>query len=1306
MTASGEKEVDAIASFPDMVYRRHPLPKLQKSITSLILSLKNRLKMDRLASLTWITWWLILSSLSWSHAIHILQGHEKVVPARTTLKLSCDGGGRFQHLQWNLPSESIRGRAKSRTEKSFAFLEVTNANVNDTGWYSCSGTDQRQQLAKPTSSDIYVYVSENNALFVPDGRAIVRALVGKDAVIPCRVNNPQARVTLTHNFQPFPYPAQYDPKKGFQLRNVNISYFGLLACEAMYKEIMDTVHFNLIVEDTSPLPKPYINGTIVRSIEGSDIYFTCKVRMELYQNYIVNWYMPQMKAMSANGRASLSTALEKQNAYTIHKITLKIHSLAKSDGGNYTCVVRDPSHRNASNSDFVQLIVVGKEDSFINLTIDGGNKIEVYEGEYAVWAVAYEAVPSPTFEWLSPDGSKIKNSHKYHISTNHLQTILNISSISRNDAGTFTLLGKAGKKERMLHLTLVIKAIPEVKLIGKDGFFLLSKNYDFKCNVFAYPLAKIEWTFLNCTTYDLCDRKGIPLLTETMQQSNITHEFNAVASTSGKLICRACNQLGCQEDTQDFFIADSEEGFYIKEPKDVTEGDNAVFNCSVSIYKYSVGIVWMWKQFNSSQYIQLFKSKDVLIKESQTSLSIRSELHLLNVSKHHQGEYLCQAKMLPSLGNTNAITSKTGTLTISKQKPPRFIYQQEKTSYIEYTGDQIQLDCVNEGNPEPEIIWTKNGKRIEVKGNDSHITFMQGKQIMAIVNSTLDDTGTYVCKLKNNLGTISRTFDLKVTQYKSPTTAPNKGLIAGIAIAFIILLGLVVYLIYRIRRERKNVNALSALEVATFHEGALLTIDPDLGIDEQAELLPYNPDFEFPREKLKFGKQVGSGAFGRVVKAEAEGIRDGEKSTTVAVKMVKAHSHISHLKALMTELKILIYIGHHLNVLNVLGACTTNLIKKELLVILEYCRYGNLHSYLQRHRESFINQVDPKTDAIDFTLGQSGNQEEEISLNPSGENAKESEAGWDNSMGQVQSTDTAGENSMSMVDSAGSNSNLDQRITIVYKSDFKGKPASPLCTKDLFCWAYQIAMGMEYLSSLKIVHADLAARNVLLADDNIVKICDFGLARNLYKNMDYKKQGQDPLPVKWMAIESIEDRIFSTKSDVWSFGVVLWELFTLGKTPYPGFEVNETFLKKLIQGYRLEKPQYSTHDMYRVMLGCWKEKPFNRPNFTDLVHRIGEVLDDETKKRYMELNVPYVNENALLGNCPNNYIAMLQRGNSVYVEPGPGLSDQPYVNINPGECTAMKAIRKNIEESDEEQKMLEDDELYLPMTKSFSESKK
>lgn len=111
-----------------------------------------------------------------------------------------------------------------------------------------------------------------------------------------------------------------------------------------------------------------------------------------------------------------------------------------------------------------------------------------------------------------------------------------------------------------------------------------------------------------------------------------------------------------------------------------------------------------------------------------------------------------------------------------------------------------------------------------------------------------------------------------------------------------------------------------------------------------------------------------------------------------------------------------------------------------------------------------------------------------------------------------------------------------------------------------------------------MLHGDLAARNILLAENNVVKICDFGLAKTMYKDNNYKKKGGELLPIKWMAIESIRDRIFSTQSDIWSFGIVLWEFFTLAKTPYPGMEAEKQY-QKLIEGYRLEQPEYATCEM-------------------------------------------------------------------------------------------------------------------------------
>lgn len=169
----------------------------------------------------------------------------------------------------------------------------------------------------------------------------------------------------------------------------------------------------------------------------------------------------------------------------------------------------------------------------------------------------------------------------------------------------------------------------------------------------------------------------------------------------------------------------------------------------------------------------------------------------------------------------------------------------------------------------------------------------------------------------------------------------------------------------------------------------------------------------------------------------------------------------------------------------------------------------------------------------------------------------------------------------------------------------------------------------------------MAARNILLAEDNVVKICDFGLAKTMYKDDNYKKQGDAPLPIKWMAIESIRDRIFSTQSDVWSFGIVFWEFFTLAETPYPGMEAEKQYLK-LIEGYRMEKPEFATNEVYDIMIDCWKAKPGLRPTFTDLVNGIGDLLDETVKMHYVDLNIPYLDMNTMLHEDGNNdYLTMM-----------------------------------------------------------------
>ncbi|KAJ3606028.1 hypothetical protein NHX12_028071 [Muraenolepis orangiensis] len=173
---------------------------------------------------------------------------------------------------------------------------------------------------------------------------------------------------------------------------------------------------------------------------------------------------------------------------------------------------------------------------------------------------------------------------------------------------------------------------------------------------------------------------------------------------------------------------------------------------------------------------------------------------------------------------------------------------------------------------------------------------------------------------------------------------------------------------------------------------------------------------------------------------------------------------------------------------------------------------------------------------------------------------------------------------------------------------------------ELVSGAYQVARGMAYLASKKCIHRDLAARNVLVTEDEVMKIADFGLARDVHHIDYYKKTTNGRLPVKWMAPEALFDRIYTHQSDVWSFGVLLWEMFTLGGAPYPGVPVEELF-KLLREGHRMERPSTCTPELYRLMTACWHSVPSQRPTFQRLVHDLDHTLSQITNKEYLDLSV-------------------------------------------------------------------------------------
>ncbi|XP_029906306.1 inactive tyrosine-protein kinase transmembrane receptor ROR1 isoform X2 [Myripristis murdjan] len=170
-------------------------------------------------------------------------------------------------------------------------------------------------------------------------------------------------------------------------------------------------------------------------------------------------------------------------------------------------------------------------------------------------------------------------------------------------------------------------------------------------------------------------------------------------------------------------------------------------------------------------------------------------------------------------------------------------------------------------------------------------------------------------------------------------------------------------------------------------------------------------------------------------------------------------------------------------------------------------------------------------------------------------------------------------------------------------SDEDGTVKSSLDHGDFLHMAIQVAAGMEYLASHFYIHKDLAARNILVGENLHVKISDLGLSREIYSSDYYRIQPKSLLPIRWMPPEAIAYGKFTTDSDIWSFGVVLWEIFSYGLQPYYGFS-NQEVMEMVRKKQLLPCPEDCPPRMYGLMTECWQEGPARRPRFKDIHARL------------------------------------------------------------------------------------------------------
>uniref|UniRef100_A0A672NB18 receptor protein-tyrosine kinase n=1 Tax=Sinocyclocheilus grahami TaxID=75366 RepID=A0A672NB18_SINGR len=967
-----------------------------------------------------------------------------IIERNQTFQLNCRG--RWE-LHWVLPSgvpkvyhgtQIEETQCGKKNNQYCSRLTISPALAQHTGSYRCR---YRQKQRKQAS--VYVYITDSQRPFVkvqseiPD---VVYMKEGEPLVFPCRVTNPDAKVSLVkfpfHRLAPDYRNIIWNSRHGFTIRSPTFFYIGLFSCETIVNEVKYSNKF-LTHRPVNKILDVYLNSTgLVHTLQGQMLALNCTVTAEWNARVSISWTYPQ--------KVGFTQRISRSRTNMLFYSVLTVPRLSKADRGLYKChVTSGPSKRETNTT------VIVYDQPFIRLKHRDGPVVQASAGQKSFRLTPkLSAFPAPEVIWLKDGMVAAERCSRYHVDGFSLV----IRDVAEEDAGIYTIL--TGIQQYGLYQNLTLMLVVNVKpQIGEKtvssqqpGIVQRGSRQALHCTSHGVPPPQIQWL------WHPCPPKGVLIVGEAL--------------ISGIYRCVAANLMGRDELDIRFYVTGTLCGTSCVMTPDPSP---FVSHCTV----------------------------------------LQAPVLLRNLSNH-------------SVNVSNSVT----------------------------------LHCPARGIPHPRITWYKDQRKMQ---RVSGIMLFPEEGTLHIDRITVEDQGLYTCKATNERGSVESSAHIWVQSSSESLSLeiPTLACTCVVATLFWLLLTLLI----RKLKQPNSTNGKAEYLPIILHPGE----EP---LVENCDRLQYDAaQWEFPRDRLKLEKPLGRGAFGRVMQASAFGICNSASCTTVAVKMLKDGATPSEHKALMTELKILSQIGHHLNVVNLLGACTKP--GGPLMIIVEYCKFSNLSAYLKSKREVFLlNRV--KEGGM-----KEGYKERLASVSSSQSNA---------------SSGFSEEKEISEEDSSLPESN------------------NPLLLEDLISYSFQVARGMEFLTSRKCIHRDLAARNILLSNNNVVKICDFGLARDVYKDPDYVRKGDARLPVKWMAPESIFDKVFTAQSDVWSYGVLLWEIFSLGASPYPGLNIDEEFCHRLKQGTRMCPPEYSTPEIYSIMMTCWENNPEDRPCFSVLVEILGDLL--------------------------------------------------------------------------------------------------
>ncbi|NP_032055.1 vascular endothelial growth factor receptor 3 precursor [Mus musculus] len=1134
-----------------------------------------------------------------------------VIDTGDSLSISCRG----QHpLEWTWPGAQevlTTGGKDSEDTRVVHDCEGTEArpyckvlllaqtHANNTGSYHCYYKYIKARIEGTTAASTYVFVRDFKHPFInkPDTLLVNR----KDSMwVPCLVSIPGLNITLRSQssaLHPDGQEVLWDDRRGMRVPTQLLRDALYLQCETTWGD--QNFLSNLFVVHITGNELYDIQLYPKKSMEllvGEKLVLNCTVWAEFDSGVTFDWDYPGKQAE----RAKWVPERRSQQTHTELSSILTIHNVSQNDLGPYVCEANNGIQRFRESTE-----VIVHEKPFISVEWLKGPVLEATAGDELVkLPVKLAAYPPPEFQWYK-DRKAVTGRHNPHA--------LVLKEVTEASAGVYTLAlwNSAAGLRQNISLELVVNVPPHIheKEASSPSIYSRHSRQTLTCTAYGVPQPlSVQWhwrpwtpckTFAQRSLRRRQQRDGMPQCrdwkevttqdavnpiesldswTEFVEGKNKTVSKLVIqdANVSAMYKCVVVNKVGQDERLIYFYVTTIPDGFSIEsEPsEDPLEGQSVRLSCRADNYTYEH---LRWYRLNLStlhdaqgnpllldcKNVHLFATPlEANLEEAEPGARHATlSLNIPRVAPEDEGDYVCEVQDRRSQDKH----CHKKYLSVQALEAPRLT--QNLTDLLVNVSDSLEMRCPVAGAHVPSIVWYKDERLLE---KESGIDLADSNQRLSIQRVREEDAGRYLCSVCNAKGCVNSSASVAVEGSEDKGSMEIVILIGtGVIAVFFWVLLLLIFC---------NMKRPAHADIKTGYLSIIM--DPgEVPLEEQCEYLSYDASqWEFPRERLHLGRVLGHGAFGKVVEASAFGINKGSSCDTVAVKMLKEGATASEHRALMSELKILIHIGNHLNVVNLLGACTKP--NGPLMVIVEFCKYGNLSNFLRVKRDTFNPYAE-----------KSPEQRRRFRAMVEGAKADRRRPG---------SSDRALFTRFLMGKGSARRAPLVQEAEDLW--------LSPLTMEDLVCYSFQVARGMEFLASRKCIHRDLAARNILLSESDIVKICDFGLARDIYKDPDYVRKGSARLPLKWMAPESIFDKVYTTQSDVWSFGVLLWEIFSLGASPYPGVQINEEFCQRLKDGTRMRAPELATPAIRHIMQSCWSGDPKARPAFSDLVEILGDLL--------------------------------------------------------------------------------------------------